>query len=511
MTTMDQIHHIRQLFNEQGKSISEIARETGYNWKTVKKYVDMTDFNLPAPKLESERQFCPKLDPHKQVINQWLEDDKRAPRKQRHTAWTVFKRLKKESGEFNCSYRLVAEYVAAKKKELKLGKTEGFLPLDHRPGEAQADFGAAEFYESGGKNSGKYLVLSFPHSNAGFPQLNYGENMECLLEGLDAIFRHINGVPTEIWFDNASTMVTEIIKGGGRKLTDRFIRFCEHYGFKPVFMNPSAGWEKGNCENKVGYCRRNFMVPVPRFVLLSDYNASLLHEGDMDTFRDHYRYNATIKDLFAEDKANLLPLPLTPFDLSGTSIARTNGWGKFTINNGKHEYSVSPKYANTTVNLRLTSSTVTVMDGDMHEIVTHKRLYGDEKQQSMEWLPYLSYIALRPRSLRNTGIYDMMPEPMRMFLDTCTNTEIGKVLKVLSELTDRTGFDSAVQTVNQAIIYNTTDADSLKSLYRRLYSDIPELPNLKPQAELPEIEQMPTSLKLYDQFLRGGASNGKLQ
>jgi len=45
------------------------------------------------------------------------------------------------------------------------------------------------------KHSGKYLVLSFPCSNQGFHQLLYGENMECLLESLDAIFRHIGGVP----------------------------------------------------------------------------------------------------------------------------------------------------------------------------------------------------------------------------------------------------------------------------------------------------------------------------
>ena len=49
--TMDQIHHIRDLFYVQGKNISEIASETGFNWKTVKKYVDMDDFNNPPPTL----------------------------------------------------------------------------------------------------------------------------------------------------------------------------------------------------------------------------------------------------------------------------------------------------------------------------------------------------------------------------------------------------------------------------------------------------------------------------
>ena len=104
-----------------------------------------------------------------------------------------------------------------------------------------------------------------------------------------------------------------------------------------------------------------------------------------------------------------MELPRTPFDLSGHEVVRTNGWGKFTLDKGKHEYSASPEHANSAVNIRLTSSRVFVLDGDFREIVAHNRLYGDEKRQSMAWLPYLRYIAQRLRSLRNTGIYDMMP------------------------------------------------------------------------------------------------------
>ena len=63
MLTMDQIHHIRQLFYEQGKNISEITQETGLSWKTVRKYVDQTDFNQPEPEAKAEFHLCPKLDP----------------------------------------------------------------------------------------------------------------------------------------------------------------------------------------------------------------------------------------------------------------------------------------------------------------------------------------------------------------------------------------------------------------------------------------------------------------
>lgn len=502
---MDQIHHIRALYYEQGYNISEIAKATERDWKTVAKYIDMADFNEPLPVPASEKQFCPKLEPYKALIDSWLEEDRNHPRKQRHTAKKVFKRLTKEVPGFDCSYRLVAEYVKYRKEALNLKRSEGFLPLEHHPGEAQADFGSAEFYERGRLISGKYLVLSFPWSNAGFLQLFYGENIECLLEGLTAIFRHIGGVPHEIWFDNASSMVTNIIKDGGRDLTERFSRFKEHYGFKAVFMNPDAGHEKGNVENKVGYGRRNYLVPVPEFNDLMFYNIELLEQLDADQDREHYYKQATIRELFEADKSALMPLPTVWFDTSRVITGlKTDAYGRFTLENGKHEYSSAPKYALGTVNVRLDSTFVTVLDDDYREIVTHKRLYGDERQSSMEWVPYLDYVSRHPRSLKNTGVYAMMPAAMQSYLNNCDGSQKKDVLHILSELTDLTGFESAVQTVEQAIRYEAHDPDSLRSLYNSLFSDIPQLPPLTTGEMIPALDPMPVHLEDYDRFLKRG-------
>ncbi len=379
MTTMDQIHRIRELYYEQDKNLKEIAIIMNCDWRTVRKYVDMEDFNTPSPTPVSKEEHESKLDPFKLFIDEWLEADKLAPRKQRHTAKRIYRRLRDEAEGFNCSYRLVALYVAEKKEELRLKKTEGYIPLVHHPGEAQADFGFADFYENGKlHHEAKYLVLSFPFSNGGFLQLNYGENMECLLEGLVAMFEHIGGVPTEIWFDNTRTIVTKVIKGGGRNVTERFQRFCEHYRIKAVFMNPESGWEKGNVENKVGYLRRNELVPVPRFDSLADENKYLLDRCELDMQREHYDddSNRFISELFQEDKARLLPLPSVPFDTALYTTATTDKYGKFTLDAGKHRYSASPAFCESCVNLKITSSNVIVMDKDMHEVVRHKRLYG---------------------------------------------------------------------------------------------------------------------------------------
>jgi transposase len=502
MLTMDQIHDIRRRYYEKGGNISQIASALQLDWRTVRKYIDMKDFNEPVAKPASQQRFCPKLDAFKPVIDEWLENDKSAPRSQRHTAKRVYKRLTKEVEGFNCSYRLVAQYVSYRKKQIYAGENAGYLPLEHKPGEAQVDFGTAEFYENGRRVTGKYLEVSFPYSNKGFLQLFYGENMECLLEGLDTIFRHIGGVPHELWFDNTKTIVTNIIRDGGRNLTDKFQRFREHYGFKAVFTNPGEGHEKGNVESKVGYQRRNFLVPVPRFLSLSDFNRQLLTMCEEDADREHYRHNQTIEELFQADRKALKPLPSIPFDLTRRVTQKANKWGKVYLNKGLHEYSVSPKHAGLMVNIVLSSGMVIIQDENYREIVRHKRLYGDYKQQSMDWLPYLKQLSHRPRALKYSGVYEMMPKSMRQYLESCQNSEVGQILKILAELTESTGFESAVNTVNQALQYQVTDSDSLKSLYRRLYMDVPELPPMQLYEQIPTMQTFTPSLTTYDEFIK---------
>ena len=305
---MVQIHDIRKMFFEEGKNISQIAKTTGFDRKTVRCYLAKDDWNMNVPQTEHEAKY-PKLDQYKMEIDHWLTDDKKAKRKQRHTAQRVFDRLKdKYNDGFECSYRTVAGYVAKRKKEI-FGKVTASLPLIHIPGEAQVDFGDAEFYENEKLHSGKYLNVSFPFSNKGYLQLFKGENQECLFEGLKAIFEHIGGVPERLWFDNASTIVTKILKDGARELTADFLRFMAHYRFEGAFCNANAGNEKGNVEAKVGYHRRNMLVPIPRLTALNVFNEELLALCEQDANREHYRKEGTHEELHQEDLKALLQLP----------------------------------------------------------------------------------------------------------------------------------------------------------------------------------------------------------
>ena len=100
---------------------------------------------------------------------------------------------------------------------------------------------------------------------------------------------------------------------------------------------------------------------------------------------------------------------------------------------------------------------------------------------------------------------------MQLYLDSCESRERGRVLKVLAELTERTGFTSAVNTVDQAVRLNATDPDSLQNLYRRTYADVPLLPPLENDASIPRQKVIPfrNDLMMLDAALsKGGVSNG---
>ena len=122
---MTEVHDLRKLYYDEGKNITEIAKQTGRDRKTVRQSLHKEDWN--EPQVQTLAGAYPKLDPFKAEIDSWLMDDKKAKRKQRHTAQRVYDRLvEAHTGSFNCSYRTVVAYVGMKRKEI-YGKRAGIL------------------------------------------------------------------------------------------------------------------------------------------------------------------------------------------------------------------------------------------------------------------------------------------------------------------------------------------------------------------------------------------------
>ena len=258
-----------------------------------------------------------------------------------------------------------------------------------------------------------------------------------------------------------STIVTKVLKEGDRNLTPDFLRFMEHHRFESVYCNKNSGNEKGNVEGKVGYHRRNLLVPIPRFNNLNVFNKGLLDQCEQDANREHYRKEGTHEELYQEDQQALLKLPAEPFETCKYMTVKTNGYARFYLNNGLHEYSVAPKFASTRVLVRITAFEIIPLDENHREIVKHERFYGSYKQQSMKWLPYLTQLSRCPGALKYTGIYQMLPYPIKEYLEKCTKSDRGKVLKAIASLSEKSGFEKALVTVNSALNFPHTLEDQL--------------------------------------------------
>lgn len=459
------------MHNMEGCSIREIMRRTGYHYETVKKYLDMEDFSPLAP---TQKESSSLLDPLKPIIDKWLEDDLKAPRKQRHTAKRIYERLGQEhAGELDVKLRTVQYYVAKKKKELFSEKSKGYIPLEHPKGEAQVDFCQFFYYDNANVlQEGRKLTLSFPQSNAAYCQVFHGENQECLLQGIKNIINYIGKVPFRMVFDNLSAAVSHVGKGKERTLTEGFKRFVEHYDIQAVFCNPAAGWEKGNVENKVGYERRNMFVPIPTIVDFDQFNKRLFERCEEDMQREHYQKGQLIANLFESDKSSMLAINPVDFKVLKFQMAKADKYGKVMFETNR--YSSTPKFAAQRVYLEITSDTVTIMDIKYTPIVTHPRLYT-KGRESMDWLPYISLMAKRPTALKYTSFYEELPDKWKDYLSNLSGEEKRNALLTLNTMLEKHGITVATDALETALKSGVKDTDSILASYHRLTNKIQEM------------------------------------
>jgi len=492
-----EVYHIKHMSEKENKSLREIARETGHDFRTVKKYVEIEDFN----EQKNIRKKHSKLDPYKPTIDEWLEDDKQMKAKQRHTAKAVYNRLCRENDQicpenesFPLSERTVRKYVSEKKKELYAPK--GYLKLEHDGGEAQADFGKAEFELRGRKQTLHYLVLSYPHSNGAYMQVFKGENLECLMEGLKNIFEYVGCVPTKIWFDNLKPVVKEIFKNGDRAVNDRFKRFSLHYGFESIFCNVASGNEKGNVENKVGYLRRNYFVPCPEIDNLLQYNQELLPLCDADMDRVHYLRREKICDLFEAEKEKMLTLNPIPYAVFKLIKRKTDKYGMVHLDTNK--YSVSPAYTQRQVWLKVSAEKVEIQDETYRCITTHDRLYG-KKLESINWMNYLKEICRKPRALEYTGFYRTLPQNWQDYFEHCDYHEKKEGLRILTQIIQEKGMLTAEETFEKTTQAGECNAQTLLLTYRKLTQK--ETAIYASKQLLPQMDNWQPNLKSYDRLM----------
>ena len=129
---------VRLAVLRDGLSQREAARRFGIDRGTVAK---MLKHSVPPGYTRVMPVRRPKLAEHTGFIDQILDEDETAPRKQRHTARRIFERLRDERG-YDGGYSTVRDYLRPR----RLARKEVFVPLTHPPGHGQSS--ALQFLET---------------------------------------------------------------------------------------------------------------------------------------------------------------------------------------------------------------------------------------------------------------------------------------------------------------------------------------------------------------------------
>jgi transposase len=364
---MDRWTEIRKKILVEGVSKRQVMEEEGIHWETLKKILSHSQ--PPGYRMYKERPQL-KIGPFLIRIQQILQDDKHVHKKQRHTAKRIFERLRDEDG-YTGGYTQVKKAV----RGLKQRNSEVFVPLTHRPGEAQVDFGHALIKLNGVLVKRPFFVMALPFSDAFFVQMFERESTEFVWEGHIRAFKYFGGVPWRISYDNAKTLVTKIVGVHQRLLTRAFQQLESHYLFDHHFCTVRRGNEKGVVEGGVKYSRLNFMVPVPQVSDMEKWNGQLVEKCEEDLQRKLRGKNATKAQLLLEDKAHFRPLPADDFDacLKQATTATSLSLVRFDTN----DYSVPSEWAHHSVLVKGYMNRVEIFHKDKL-IARHDRLWGKE-------------------------------------------------------------------------------------------------------------------------------------
>lgn len=389
---MDEYAYLRTGHRVYGKSIRQLAKETGHSRNTVREKLK-DEYQGYRPR---RTQPYPVLGNHMDTIDSWLRSDKESPKKQRHTARRIYHRLRDEEGYMGCE-STVRRYVRAAKRRLGVGRIQAYIPLEPDCGqEAEVDWGSVRVLLEGEMQTLKLFCMRSKYSGKHFVRVYPCERQIAFFDAHQHAFAFFGGVFPRLIYDNLTSAVKKVLRGRKRQEQESFTRFRSYYSFKAEFCNPGQGHEKGGVEGLVGFARRNYFVPMPKVKGLEELNKHLV--SDCLSYGGH-RLNGrenTVNELFERERTHLVALPEVPFSNITVQSGKVDKYATVIID--KNRYSTPTHYAHLKVKAELTYDRVRIYY-DGRRIAEHERVY-----RSNHWIinpdHYLDLLQQRPKAFR---------------------------------------------------------------------------------------------------------------
>ena len=311
------------------ESLRAIARNTGVNRKTVRRYVEaaqgvgviaggdesqLTDgvIGLVCLAVRPDRPYghgaaWERLGANTELIKDWVKDDL--------TLVKIHILLTRRG--IAVPYRTLHRFAVA---NAGYGRARSTVRVaDGEPGmECQVDFGRMGLVPdpASGKRRVTYaLIFTACYSRHNFVFLTYRQTIEAVIEGFEAAWAFFAGVFAVVIPDNMSPVVVEADAIEPR-FTDAFVEYSQSRGFVIDAARVRTPTDKPKVERQVPYVRRNFFAGE-KFIDLDDAQR---RATEWCTSTAGMRVHGTTQlhpaEVFAIEEAGLLlPVPGWPYDL----------------------------------------------------------------------------------------------------------------------------------------------------------------------------------------------------
>lgn len=376
-----------------GESQRSIAKNLGIARQTVKKYC-AGETHPDARKSYTRESSIMTKEVTDFILSCFAEDDKENLKKQKHSAKRIFDRLILEKN-FTGAYSTIRETVRTLKED-KLVLPSSSIPLSYEPGEAvQIDWGEVTTYLDGVKTKLNIFCGRLCYSCDIFVQAFVSANQESFLEAQQNMFDYFEGIPEKVIFDNAKVAVKDGF-GLHARPQARYISFSAHYAFSPLFCNPAKGNEKGLVENLVGYSRRNFCVPVPRFKSIELLNKDLLKS--CYKYRNKHKVqtrSSTVLEMYQEETEYLREIPTYRFDTTRSKVIKVGNFS--TVRFDKNNYSVPARFINRQMTVKGYANHIIIFHNG-ETIERYPRKYG-QNHTDYKLEHYIELLDKKPRSI----------------------------------------------------------------------------------------------------------------
>ena len=255
---------IRDL-HRKGLSISEIARKTGRDRKTVRKVIEAGVSPAGDTPVRRQRKQATKLGPYEGYLKQRIGEGVLNTRK-------LLRELKTRGygGGLTHLILYVQPYRTAREER-------AVMRYETEPGQqAQVDWSNFGYIDINGEQKRLYaFVMTLGYSRMMYVEFTTSTDVNSWLRCHQHAFEYLGGVTREVLHDNLKTAVLARGTGGKLHWDPRYLDFALYYGFSPYPCKPYRAQTKGKVERSIQYVQQNFWVGT-HFVDLADLNSQAL-------------------------------------------------------------------------------------------------------------------------------------------------------------------------------------------------------------------------------------------